>query len=177
MMITLSILYIIGLLISKEFRTGFFNMVGAIVVFTPLISFGVIYSVVHAFYMAIKKRKIQLLGHYIWRLIDGTYTVLGDMMKYGIAYRLDELGNVFGESFEDSITTEETTPFGEKQTTISASIGFLEYHNLPMFKFGKFVSKLLNFAFRQKYHTIGSWELKLAKKELEDKNLHGNLNK
>ena len=46
-----------------------------------------------------------------------------------------------------------------------------------MFKRGHDLSKLLNIAFRQKRHAIGSWERKLALKELEDKNLHGNIKK
>jgi len=46
-----------------------------------------------------------------------------------------------------------------------------------MFKRGHNLSKALNIAFRQKRHAIGSWEKKLALKELKDKNLHGNIKK
>lgn len=172
----ISILFIIGILISKEFRTGFFNMVGAAIVFTPVIVFGIIYSTGHAIYLTVKERKIKLLGYYIWRLIDGAYASLGDAMKYGFAYRYDELGNVYGEWVEDSTTSEEATTFGDKQTTISASIGFLEYSDLKQTRACRILSRALNLVFRQKRHTIGSWEKKLALKELRDKNLHGNLN-
>ena len=173
-MITLLIIVAIGLILSKEFRTGLINMIGAAIVFTPVILVGLVYSMGHAFYMWGKSRSITVFLMLLWRLLDGTYAVIGDTMKYGFAYRYDELANVWGEWLEDSVTTEEETSLGDRQTTVSASIGFLEYHKLPLFKSGKWLSKALNFVFRQTRHAIGSWEKKLALKELEDKNLHGN---
>lgn len=165
---------ILGLIVSKEFRYGVITTVGSAIVFTPLIAFGIIYNIFYSLYMPFKEKDWKLFFRIWWRAIDGTYSFLGDILYKGFAEPYDELANVWGEWLEDSVGTEEDTPFGEKQTTISATIGWYEYHKKFMFKRGHQISKVLNAAFRQKRHAIGSWERKLALKELKDKNLHGN---
>jgi hypothetical protein len=178
---TLSIVLIafavLGLFVSKEFRYGLITMVGSAIVFTPVIIIGLIYHVPYSIYMPFKEKDWKLFFKIWWKAIDGTYAFLGDVMYEGFAERYDELGNVWGEWLEDSVAMNEKTSFGDKRTTISASIGYLEYYKIFMFKRGHDLSKLLNLAFRQKRHAIGSWEKKLALKELDDKNLHGNIKK
>lgn len=173
-LIIILVFIILGLIVSKEFRYGIITLIGAAIVFTPVIIIGLIFNIFYPLYMAIKEKDWKLFFKIWWRLIDGTYAFLGDIMYHGFSERYDELGNVWGEWLEDAITMEEQTSFGNKQTTISASIGFLEYYKIFMFKRGHQLSKALNIAFRQKRHAIGSWERKLALKELKDKNLHGN---
>jgi len=178
-MSTLSIILIafavLGLFVSKEFRYGLITLVGSAIVFTPVIIIGIIYNIPYSLYMPFKEKNWKLFFKIWWRAIDGTYSFLGDILYMGFAEPYDELANVWGEWLEDSVGTEEDTPFGDKQTTISATIGYYEYNKILLFKRGQQLSKVLNIAFRQKRHAIGSWERKLAIKELEDKNLHGNI--
>ena len=166
---------VLGLIVSKEFRYGLITMIGSAVVFTPVILIGIVYNIPYSIYMPFKEKNWKLFFKIWWRVIDGTYAFIGDVMYQGFSVRYDELGNVWGEWLEDAVAMEEKTSFGDKQTTISASIGYLEYNKIFMFKRGKNLSKALNFAFRQKRHAIGSWEKKLALKELKEKNLHGNI--
>lgn len=167
---------VLGLVISKEFRAGIGTVIGAALVFTPLIALGTPYALLfHAPYIAIKNKDWRALTFYWGRFIDGVYASLGDMMKFGFSYRYDELGNVTGgELLEDLIGSEEGTPLGDKQVTVSASIGYYEYKKLYMNKFGTGLSKALNTVFRQTMHAIGSWRKKLALDELKEQNLHGN---
>jgi len=168
---------VLGLFVSKEFRYGLITMIGSAIVFTPVIIIGIIYNIPYAVYMPFKEKDWKLFFRIWWKVIDGTYAFLGDVMYLGFAERYDELGNVWGEWLEDSIAMEEKTSFGDKQTTISASVGYLEYYKIFMFKRGHKLSKVLNMTFNQKRHAIGSWERKLAIKELEERNLHGNIKK
>ena len=174
--VTLIAFVVLGLFISKEFRYGLITMVGSAIVFTPVILIGIPYTILYSLYMPFKEKDWKVFFKIWWRAIDGTYAFIGDVMYEGFAERYDELGNVWGEWLEDSVAMNEKTTFGDKQTTISASIGYLEYHKIFMFKRGHSLSRALNIAFRQKRHAIGSWEKKLALKELEDRNLHGNIN-
>jgi len=175
--IILIVFIVLGLIISKEFRYGILTMIGSTIVFTPVIIIGIIYNIPYSIYMPIKERDWKLFFKIWWRAIDGTYSFLGDILHKGFAEPYDELANVWGEWVEDGVGMKEDTPFGDKQTTISASIGYYEYHKIFMFKIGRNLSKALNIAFRQERHAIGSWESKMALKELKDKNLHGNIKK
>ncbi|MBL4810565.1 MAG: hypothetical protein JKY43_10975 [Phycisphaerales bacterium] len=170
----LLIFIVIGIVISKEFRNGVGTFLGSLIVFTIVILIGLIYSPGYSIYMPIKEKKWNLFFIIWWRLIDGTYSAFGDMLKFGFAYRYDELANVWGEWVEDASTTEEKTTFGDKQTTLSASVGFLEYMDLYMTGAVKGISNALNFVFKQTRHAIGSWEMKLELKKLKERNLYGN---
>jgi len=173
--ILLIVFVVFGLIISKEFRYGLLTTIGSAIVFTPVILIGIIYSLPYSIYMSFKESDWKLFFKIWWRIIDGTYSFLGDIMYKGFAEPYDELANVWGEWVEDGVGMKEDTPFGDKRTTISASIGYYEYHKIFMFRRGRNLSKALNIAFKQKRHAIGSWERKLALKELDDKNLHGNI--
>jgi len=175
LLILLAIFTVLGLIVSKEFRNGLITILGSALVFTPVIIIGILYSIPYSLYMPFKEKDWKVFFKIWWRLIDGTYAFLGDVMYQGFSVRYDELGNVWGEWLEDVVAVREKTSFGDKRTTISASIGFLEYYKIFMYKRGHSLSKVLNWAFRQERHAIGSWETKLALKELKDKNLSGNI--
>ena len=157
----------------KELIRGVVTLVGSLLVFTPVIIIGVLFNLIYPFYMAFKEKDWKLFFKIWWRLIDGTLSTIGNMLYDGVSVKWDEMGNVWGEWIEDVVTTTEKTQFGVKNTTVSASVGYLEHEKLPLFERGKKLSRLLNIVFRHKRHAIGSWEKKLAIKEIEDRNLHG----
>ena len=159
----------------KELLRGIVTTILSILVFTPVIIIGIIFNVFYPIYMGIKERSFTLPFKIYWRLIDGTLAAIGNFLHDGFAVHYDEMGNVWGEWIEDSITTTENSKFGEKNITISASVGYLEYENLPLFPRGKKISKVLNWAFRQRRHAIGSWEMFLAIEKIKEQNLHGNI--
>jgi len=177
-MILLCILIGIGIIISKEFRAGIGTTIGAIIAFTPIIILGFIHFLIFLFYRPIKEKHPKLFLHLLWRFVHGIFVTLGDILKYGFAYKYDELANIIGgEMLEDLIGTEEETPLGKDRTTISASLGYYEYSGIFMNKWGTTLSKTLNRVFSQKYHALGSWKMKLELKKLDDKNLYGNTKK
>ena len=159
----------------KELLRGVVTALLSLLVFTPVILIGIVFNLFYPTYMAIKSKDIKVFFWIYWRLIDGTLSTIGNFLYDGFAIHYDEMGNVWGEWVEDSITTEENTKFGEKNITMSASVGHIEYEKLPLFPRGKKLSNALNWAFRQRRHAIGSWEKFLAIKEINDRNLHGNI--
>jgi hypothetical protein len=122
--------------------------------------------------MSFKGRNPLIFFVLWWRLIDGVFATLGELL-YQFAEKYDMLGNVFSEWIEDLSTTNEDTQFGEKLITISASVGELEHEKRPMSKAVKRLSKLLNIAFREKRHALGSWLLKLERDKIKKLNLKG----
>lgn len=102
-----------------------------------------------------------------WKVIDGTLAAIGYML-YNIAIAEDMMWNVQGEFLEDTITAEEGTNFGMKNSTVSSSVGELEL-NGKLNKWGLFSTKVLNKVFNQKRHAIDSWLFEQARKELRDK--------
>lgn len=157
----------------KELLRGIVTLFFAILVFVPTIIIGMVFNAVYPIFMGFKEKSITLPFKIYWKLIDGTLATIGNMLYDGGSIKLDELGNVWGEWIEDVITTEEDTTFGKKDITISASVGYLEHDKLPLFKRGQKLSKVLNWAFREKRHALGSWEKYLAYEEIEAKNLKG----
>jgi hypothetical protein len=174
--IILTFFVVLGIATSKNFRAGVETMIGGAIVFSIVIAIGIVYTIPYSIVMPVKEKNWRLFDKIWWRAIQGSYTALGDFMKIGFAYRYDELANVWGEWVEDTATHVENTSFGEERTTLSASIGFLEYYKLKMTKSAKGVSKALNWVFNQTRHAIGSWEKKLRLIKLEEENLHGNMN-
>ena len=157
----------------KELFRGIVTAILSIIVFTPVIIIGFVFNIFYPWVRSIQDRDWRLIYKLYWRLIDGTCATIGNMLYDGISIKWDEMGNVWGEWIEDSITTTENSKFGEKNITISASVGYLEYEKLPLFPRGKKLSKVLNWAFREKKHAMGSWEKKLAYDEIDAKNLKG----
>lgn len=157
----------------KELIRGIVTFIASAIVFTPVILIGVLFNLVYPFYMAVKERSVVVFFKILWRLIDGTLSTLGNMLYEGFAVQWDMMGNVWGEWLEDSICHTEDSKFGEKNITISASIGHLEHENHFMYPRGHKLSKVLNFAFRERQHALGSWLKFLAYQEIKEKNLKG----
>ena len=152
---------------------GLLTLFASLIVFPLFICIGIVFNIFYPFVMCIKTKSIKTVFNIYFRLIKGTYYFI-DGIFYDLAYKLDELGNVWGEWFEDAITPKEKTLFGDEKTTVSASIGELKYRLKHINKFGGFIDNLLNSVFNQTNHTKGSYQKKLALKKLKDKNLLGN---
>jgi hypothetical protein len=159
----------------RELARGLFTVVAAAIVFTPVIAIGIVYNLGYPFVMAWKEKSLIAFFKILWRLLDGTLATIGNMLYDGFSIKYDELANVWGEWIEDACTTEENTQFGKKGITVSAAVGHLEYAKIFMFERAKKLSKVLNVAFREKRHALGSWLKKLAYDEIDDKNLKGKL--
>ena len=151
----------------KELLNGILTSIGAICVFTPMILVGIVFNIFYPFYMAWKEKNPLTLLKIWWRLIDGTLATIGNILYEGIAIGWDIMANVWGEWIEDGVATTEKTKFGEKNITVSAAFGYIEYKDIFMYKRGKVVSKALNIAFREKKHALGSWLKYLAYKDIE----------
>jgi hypothetical protein len=135
----------------KELGTGIFLFIASAIAFSVVLVVGIAYFPFYLIIAPIYYKKPIMFFTIIFKIIDGTCAFVGNVLN-DIAIRYDELGNVWGEWLEDSVTSEENTLFGNKNTTVSASIGELEVNQKPMLIKGMFLSKLLNKFFRQKQH-------------------------
>ncbi len=175
MWISLAILFLIGLILSKPFRDGILTCIGSAIVFTPLILLGLPYTLIfYAPYMACRKKNIGYIFYIYYRSLMGLYAFIGDFLQQGFAMRYDELGNVLGgELLEDMIGSEELTAFGMLRVTVSASIGEYLAKGWNLNSFGVSLVAVLNIGFNQKSHALGAWQKLLALRELEEQNLLG----
>lgn len=155
----------------KQLGIGLVCFIVGIPVFSLCITIGIVHNIFYPFVMARKKRDWKEFFRLWWRLINGTLATLG-MILYKVVELWDVMGCVWGEWIEDSTTTDEDTLFGETET-ISAAIGELEYNERPMFRRTRILSKVLNIAFMEKRHALGSWLLKLKRDEIKALNLKG----
>ena len=139
----------------------------SIIVSILLLPIGFVYSLGYSIWLTITLKDWKAFFKFWWKLIDGFAHSLGHII-YNIGFGLDLAWNVNGEILEDVITAEEDTPFGEKEITVSASVGKLEIDK-KLNKTGKGLSKVLNFVFWQRAHAVDSWNFQKAKKELKSK--------
>jgi len=160
----------------KELIRGIVALVGSLIVFSTVIVIGILYSPFHSIILAVQKRNISYFFIVWYKLLDGTLATVGGML-YNLAVDYDCLGNVWGEWVEDAITPDDNTHFGEKNTTISASIGQLEKRESIIYTRGVTLSKVLNKVFRQKRHAEGSWDYKLAKEKIDKADYHQSIKK
>jgi len=149
-----------------EFLKGIWVLVWAISVSILVFIIGTLYSLGYSIYMSISGKDWKSFFKFWIRTIDGLLAAFGHAL-YEIAYALDIAWNVNGEIIEDMITHEEKTTFGEKNISVSASVGKLEIDG-KLNKFGRFFTKLLNVFFWQKQHAIDAWNYTIAKKQLKD---------
>lgn len=104
------------------------------------------------------KQALLHFWNYFWRFIYQIYKVVERLAHY-LAFVIDLAGNaIAGELFEDAITSDEDTLFGEGDCTLSAAVGELETNEIHMTKAGKLFSKLLNKVFRQKSHCMDAYK-------------------
>jgi hypothetical protein len=154
----------------KEFLISFITMIMGIIVFTFISLLGLVYGFGYSIYMTIIYKDIIYFFRYWWKMIDGLFTSIGHIM-YQIAIGFDFIANIFGgELMEDFVSHKSVSHFGEKNTTISASIGGLELKSkedkLYKSKKGQILSEILNIVFNQTQHCIDSWKFKLAKEKI-----------
>jgi hypothetical protein len=149
-----------------DFLKGIWTLIWATLVSILVFSIGTIYSLGYSIFMSLSGRDWKSFFRFWIRTIDGFLASIGHAL-YEIAYALDIAWNVNGEIIEDMITHEENTTFGQKNISVSASVGKLEIDD-KLNKFGKSFSKLLNLFFWQKQHAIDAWNYTIAKKELKD---------
>ena len=148
----------------KELFISILALFGALIMSCLNYPLGIIYSFFYSFVLSFSKKHRKKYNPkwgyfffiYFWvRFIDGFAAAIGHLI-YEVGYALDLGWNVNGEIIEDMVTAKENTTFSEKNVSVSASIGKLEIAG-DLNKFGRWFSKALNFAFRQKSHAKGAW--------------------
>jgi len=128
---------------------------------------GFLYSLGYSIWLSVTLKDWKSFFKFWWRTLDGLAYALGDIL-FRTGFALDLMWNVNGEVLEDMITAEEDTTFGDKEITVSASVGKLEKEG-KLNKYGKFCSKVLNLVFWQKAHAVDAYDYYIAKKELKAK--------
>jgi hypothetical protein len=149
------------------FLTSLVVLLMSLIVSVILIPVGIVYSLVYSIWLSITLKDWKRFFKFWWKLLDGLLYSVGHVF-YNTGFALDLIWNVNGEILEDMITSEENTTFGDKETTVSASVGKLEIDD-KLNNYGKFCTKILNIVFWQKAHAVDSWNYQLAKKELKSK--------
>lgn len=151
----------------KELILGILAFIGATIVSVVMIPLGTVYSIGYPWFMVFKGHKPwhYILRHYM-KMVDGIFASIGHIIYY-VAEGLDYLWNVIGEILEDIITHRNETHFGEKNITVSATTGEIETAG-DLNKFGRFLSKLLNFAFMQRNHCTAAWKYTVARRKLKE---------
>ena len=149
----------------KDLLKGLLWLFGACLVFPTLIVLGFIYNFFYSFWLSYKKWYSFFL---FWiKMIDGYLSVAGYIFKH-IGIGIDMLGNVNGELLEDIVTPMEQTHFGDKNITVSASLGEIETKGWKLSKFGTKLSIALNWFFNEKSHTKYAWEYYLLRNKFQN---------
>lgn len=151
----------------KEFMLGILALIGALIVSCLMFSIGTIYSLGYSIYMSVTGKDWKAFFKFWIKTIDGLLAAVGYALYY-IAEALDIGWNVNGEIIEDIVTSNEKTTFGEKNITVSATTGKLQYEN-KLNKSGLILSKILNIVFMQKSHALDAYLYTKARKELKEK--------
>lgn len=150
----------------KNLIGGIWSLFWAIVFSVFMFSVGTLYTLGYSIWLSITGKDWKAFFRFWWKTIDGLMFAAGNAL-YEIAYSLDLGWNVNGEMLEDWATAEENTTFGEKDLSVSASIGKLEIDG-KLNWFGRVISKALNIFFWQKQHAIDAWNFTKARKELRE---------
>jgi hypothetical protein len=151
----------------KELLVGAWSLIWSVAVSVLMFTVGISYSLGYSIWLTITLKDWKAFFKFWWRTVDGISAAIGYAL-YEIAYALDMSWNVNGEIIEDIITSDEKTTFGEKNLSVSASVGKLEIDD-KLNKSGIRFSKVLNFFFWQKQHAIDAWNFTVAKKALREK--------
>jgi uncharacterized protein Usg len=139
----------------KELLNGIYILFFALLVSVIMFTVGNVYSFVYSIWLSITFKDWKAFLKFWVKTVDGMLSVVGHIFKE-IAYALDLGWNVNGEILEDVFTHEENTTFGQKNITVSASIGKLQLEG-KLNKFGKTFSKLLDVFFNEHNHSVDSW--------------------
>ena len=152
----------------KELIFGLIALVLASIVSLFMWTAGTIYTICYGIWSARRAKKGSrwtALFRYCWRVFDGWCAAVGHLLLQA-GYAMDLTWNVNGEIIEDAVTTDEKTMFGEKNITVSASIGY-EIEKGKLVRFGKALSCVLNIVFNQRQHALAAWKYWNAKKKIE----------
>lgn len=104
------------------------------------------------------KKALTHFGKYFIKFIYQIYKVIERLAHY-LALVIDLTGNaIAGELFEDIVTSEEDTLFGEGDCSISSAMGELEVNNKKITKAGRLFSKMLNWTFRVNSHCTDAYK-------------------
>jgi len=153
----------------KNFIKGIIILCLSLIVFTFVNIIGFLYFIGYSIVTYSSFKTFILL----WiKYIDNILSNLGFIL-YQIGVGYDMIGNVMaGELLEDFVSHKSDSHFGEKDITVSASIGELELKTEldPNYKSkkGRFLSKLLNIVFWQKRHCIDSWLYEKGRREIKE---------
>ena len=149
----------------KELYNGLKTFIGATLISILYHPLAVPYQFGHALYLSVSLEDPKAFFVLIWRFTDGMLAAVGYLL-FHTAVAQDMTWNVNGELIEDVVTHRDKTSFGEKNITVSSSVGELEEID-KLLPFGHTFSKVLNKAFNQKHHAVGSWKYHTAKIKLE----------
>ena len=152
------------------FIRGISTFLGATLVSCFVIPCGIIWAFIHALYMTFEDKWYSFFL-LLYRFFIGTFHAFGYLF-FHLGKFQDILWNVWaGELFEDCITTNENTWYGEANNiTISESTGREQVNNPnKIVPFGNSFIKGLNIIFGQKQHAKDAYELGTKRKELESK--------
>lgn len=128
------------------------ELVFAIVIAIILYPIGFIFAIIQPIFFRNNKRNLVI---YLYDFFKQIYIVIMYLFHH-IALTIDILGNIIvGDFIELFVTTERETLFGNKQYTISESLGYLE-NRKSLTIFGKKVIKFINFIFG-KNHCINAY--------------------
>jgi len=149
---------------------GILTFIAATIVSLLVIPIGVIWAFIHAMYMSISDKWYSFFL-LLYRFLVGTMHAVGYLFFYLGKFQ-DILWNVWaGELFEDFVTTNEDTWYGEPNNiTISESTGREQIRNPDkIISSGNYFIKGLNVIFGQNQHAKDAYELGVKRKELESK--------
>lgn len=125
-------------------------LVGAFLVFTPVIFIGCPASII--VFWVDNNRKIKDFLYYVWGIYIGFVDALAYLLK-SLAVSYDIIANALGgQSIEYAITRQRKTFLGSGSFTISAAIGDLARRK-ALLPNGKRLNQLLNFVFNEENHS------------------------
>ena len=134
----------------KKIFKSILLLVGALIVFTPVIFIGCPASIV--IFWIDNNKKIKDFILYLWGIYIGFVDALAYLLK-SLAVSYDIIANALGgESIEYAVTRQRKTFLGSGSYTISAALGDLARRK-ALLPNGKRLNQLLNFVFNEENHS------------------------
>lgn len=156
----------------KELVQGIIAFLGATLV-TALITIpGWLFALIYCLHGAVRLKRPQLIFKFIFKLIDGNLASLGYILKH-IALSQDMSWNVnAGQLLEYFVAKKKQNTLGDKNITVSASVGDLELQKGGLTRIGFGFSRALNIVFNQKRHAVDAWLYREAEGKLRAQYFH-----
>lgn len=134
----------------KKIFKSLLLLMGAFIVFTPVIFIGCPASIV--IFWVDNNKKIKDFILYLWGIYIGFIEALAYLLK-SLAVSYDIIANALGgQSIEYAITKQRKTFLGSGSYTISAALGDLARRK-ALLPNGKRLNQLLNFVFNEENHS------------------------